>query len=123
MCSSDLIECLSFNGEAASKVVYLSPAHIIFNKDISIPPHTFINGVKSKIKKRYQYGVPHMRWAKRALDAFIHSTHESSSSKKRKTKHALDAFIESTHEGAKKVMFSDHVIAFKAGAQLAKAVK
>jgi hypothetical protein len=79
--------------------------------------------VKSKIKKSIDYNVPPMFWAKRALDAFIHSTHDSVKKRKIKTRHALDAFIESTHEGAKRFAHQHPVYIFKAGAELANKVK
>jgi hypothetical protein len=118
-----LMECIEFASETCERVVYISPAHIIHNCGVTVPPRTFINSVKGKVKKRFEYNVPLMRWAKNALDVFIASTHESSSRKRHKTKHALDAFIESTHEGAKRLSCSSEVIAFKAGAALAKSVK
>ena len=121
--SDIMIECIEFCCETVDRVVYLSPAHIIHNCGVSIPPKTFINGVKGKIKKRLEYHVPRMRWAKKALDYFIASTHDKPKRKRRGPKHALDAFIESTHEGAHKLRCPNEIIAFKAGAQLAKAVK
>ncbi|MEI7595598.1 MAG: hypothetical protein WCK02_07620 [Bacteroidota bacterium] len=118
-----LIECLVFTCENAGKVVYLSPAHIIYNQSAERPPITFIGSIKTKIKKRIDFNVPQMAWSKKALDAFIHSTHSVSSRNKHKSKHALDAFIESTHEGAKKLICQNDIIALKAGADLSNKVK
>ena len=118
-----MIESLLFNCDDSGKVVFISPAHIIFNNGVYIPPRTFVNGVKGKVKRREEYNVPRMRWAKKAIDAFIDSTHESSSRKRRKSKHALDSFIESTHEGVKRGVCPSQFLVFKAGAGLAKSVK
>ena len=118
-----LMECIEFVCETIDRVFYISPAQIIQEHTVVIPPSTFINSVKGKIKKRSECNVPPMLWAKKAFDAFIHSIHAINGRKKLKTKHALDAFIESTHEGAKKTICHNDFVAFKAGAALAKAVK
>jgi hypothetical protein len=96
-----LIECIEFVCDYNDRVFYISPAQMIHEHTVTIPPSTFVNSIRGKIKKRSEFNVPQMLWAK----------------------HALDAFIDSTHEGAKKTICQSDFVAFKAGAALAKAVK
>lgn len=70
------LQCFSFTCDIEGKVVYLSPAHIVFNHSVEVLSGNFLNSIKSMIKNRLNYNVPQTRWAKRALDAFIDSTHE-----------------------------------------------
>ena len=99
--SDIMIECIEFICETVDRVVYISPAHIVSNKEVHEVPHTFINSIKNKVKRHDEFNVPHMRWAKKALDAFI----------------------ESTHEGKAKCIPPKKVVKFKAGSDLASKVK
>lgn len=117
------VDCISFNCPDDGKVVYLSTSHLFFNKDYEILPQVIAEVIKPQIEKANLYHWNRRTGTRRALDAFIHSTHDKSFSKKRKTRHALDAFIESTHEGAKKQIDPNQIKAYKAGADLANKVK
>jgi hypothetical protein len=99
--SDCLIECIEFVCETIDRVFYISPAQLIHEHTVNRPPKSFVNSVKGKIKVSKVCNVPPMLWAKKALDAFIESTHESN----------------------KKTTFPHGFHAFKAGAALAKSVK
>ncbi len=96
-----LIVIITFTSEIAGKVVYLSPAHIIFNRGIELPSAALLDCIKDKISKRDEYHVPMQGWAKKTLAVCIESGHGSNAG-----------------QVSKKT-----VQKFKAGAELAKAVK
>ena len=96
-----LIVVLTFMTEEAGEVVYLSPAHIVFNKGIEAPTAALIDRIKDKIIKRDQYHVPLQSWAKKTLAVFLESAHSACANQARQLS----------------------VQKFKAGAALAKAVK
>ena len=65
-----LLECMAYNCTESGKVVYLSPAHVIFNRSAEVLPLTVINAIKDKIENRQELNVPDQRWANYALSAF-----------------------------------------------------
>ena len=87
------LQSFSFNCVTNSKIVYLSPAHIVFNHSVESLPGVLESSLKAKIKKYLALNLPKTRWAK----------------------HALDAFIDSTHEGKKKMYCSNQIFSFKVG--------
>ncbi len=96
-----LIVILTFMSEEAGKVVYLSPAHILFNKGIEAPTPALLDVIKDKISKRDEYKVPLLGWERKTLSVVIESG---------KGKQPTQATEKKVHK-------------FKAGAELAKAVK
>ena len=93
-----LIVIITFMTKEAGNVVYLSPAHILFNKGIEVPSAALLEIIGDKIDKQDEYHVPLQSWAKKTLAVCNVSNHGSCASKKVVQK-------------------------FKAGAALAKAVK
>jgi hypothetical protein len=65
------LECLLFNCPDSGKVVYLSPAHIIFNKSCKRPPGSFIEAVKFQVKKAEDNKIPSMGWADKTLTNYL----------------------------------------------------
>ncbi len=66
-----LLSLLQFNCPDPAKVVYLSPQHIISNKNLMLPSESFIALIR-KIKKRQDYfQVPPMNWSNRTLEVFL----------------------------------------------------
>lgn len=96
-----LLVIIDFMSEEAGKVVYLSPAHIFFNKSIEAPSDTLIAQIKDKILKKYEYHVPMQGWARKIIASCIESSKGGSINHSNKLR---------THK-------------FKAGAELAKSVK
>lgn len=96
-----LLVIISFMSEAIGKVVYLSPAHILFNKGIEAPSDVLLNRIKDKLIKKYEYHVPMQNWARKIIALCMESSKEGSI----------------IHSGK----FRPHK--FKAGAELAKSVK
>ncbi len=66
-----LLDVIDFNCPDASKVVYLSPAHIISNKTVLKNSDTF-NVLVRKLKKRQEYfQIPQSNWSSRTLEMFL----------------------------------------------------
>jgi len=96
-----LIVILTFMSEEAGKVVYLSPAHILFNKGIEAPSSALLEIIKDKISKRDECKVPLLGWERKTL-----------------------SIITESGKGNKSIHITEKKVhKFKAGAELAKAVK
>ncbi len=91
----------AFTGQVSGKVVYLSPAHFIFNKGIENPCGSFENLVKDKYKFFSTQKQPLMLWQKKIFEILAASGHP----------------VNTTCQTAKKV------VKFKAGNDLAGKVR
>ncbi|OFY26499.1 MAG: hypothetical protein A2275_16485 [Bacteroidetes bacterium RIFOXYA12_FULL_35_11] len=70
------VDCFSFKCETAGKVVYLSTGHLFFNKDYEKIPKELADIIKPKINKAKLYYWNRHKGPRKALDAFIASTHD-----------------------------------------------
>ena len=91
----------AFNCQVAGKVVYLSPAHFVFNKGIENPCGSFENLIKDKYKFFNSQKQPLMLWQKKIYEILAASGH----------------LVNTTCQTAKKV------VKFKAGNDLAGKVR
>jgi len=91
----------AFNCQASGKVVYLSPAHFVFNKGIDYPCSTFENLINEKYKFFNSPKQPFMLWQKKVYEILGASGHP----------------VNSACQTAKKV------VRFKAGNDLAGKVR
>lgn len=96
-----LLLIISFQSKETGKVVYLSPGHIYFNRDVDSPSETLIALIKDKIIKRDEFKVPFQSWERKTLQAFYESMPGNQVNQSMKMHHPR----------------------FKAGAELAKSVK
>ena len=96
-----LIECLLFNQDESGKVVYLSPGHMLLKREVLVPEDPFLQSIKDKANKRKACNVPHMGWARDAIDLFMTSKNVSKS----------------------KFLCPMQVVAFSAGSEMSKALK
>jgi len=91
----------TFSCQVSGKVVYLSPAHFVFNKGIEYPCNIFENLINEKYKFFNSPKQPFMLWQKKVYEILAASGHP----------------VNSTCQTAKKV------VRFKAGNDLAGKVK
>ena len=96
-----LLLLADFMCDSSGSVVYLSPGHFVFNNGISLDPPKAGNELATKIRRREEFKVPFQQWEKKIIENFI-----------------------TAHRGEVSMCsMKTHRPRFKAGAQLAKAVK
>ena len=65
----------TFNCPVSGKVVYLSPSHFMFNKEIEYSCENFENLVKDKYKFFHHHEQPLMNWQKKIFEILANSGH------------------------------------------------
>jgi hypothetical protein len=95
------VDCFAYVCPAAGKVVYLSNGHLFFNKSSEEIPQTILEAIAPYMQKAYHY---YRKW-------------------KIRPRKALDAFIESTHEKAKKKPCSYFPVSYAVGSDLSGTIK
>jgi len=63
-----LLLCAAYTCEKAGKVVYLNPAHFLYNYSIVLPSDEFVNKINSYIEKRNSMNIPFQMWEKKVLE-------------------------------------------------------
>jgi hypothetical protein len=66
-----LLLCASFNCDVTGKVVYLSPAHFIFNNGAEAIPNKVGNDLATKVKKRARFNIPFQTWEKQLIENIL----------------------------------------------------
>ena len=66
-----LLLCTNFKCDTTGKVVYLSPAHFIFNNGAEQIPLKVGNDLATKVKKRARFNIPYQLWEKQLIDNII----------------------------------------------------
>jgi hypothetical protein len=65
-----LLVIITFMGEEVGKVVYLSPAHILYNKGVEYPSSALVDCIQNKIDRSDDFNVPMQGWAVKTLKFF-----------------------------------------------------
>ena len=68
-----LLLIADFYCDISGKVVYLSPAHFVFNNSFSLKPFKAGSELTTKIKRREECKVPFQLWEKRIIENYISS--------------------------------------------------
>lgn len=74
-----LLQVFLFNGNQAGKVMYISPANIIFSHTPIDLPYKLMQAIKPLQQKCNDYQIPQMPWANKALDLCVQAARGSSS--------------------------------------------
>jgi nucleoid DNA-binding protein len=62
-----LLLCAAYTCENTGKVIYLNPAHFIYNNSMETPTDAFINKITAYIDKRDTMNIPFQQWEKITL--------------------------------------------------------
>ena len=74
-----LLLCASYKCDTAGKVVYLNPAHFLYNYSIETPADEFVNKISSYIEKRNSMNIPFQQWEKKTFEKIANSSKKQNS--------------------------------------------
>jgi hypothetical protein len=96
-----LLLCASFKCDTKGKVIYLSPAHFLFNNEVLPLSDKVVSELAPLMKKREDLNLSNQLWEKRLIENFVTSGKKS----------------------AQQYPWRHRVVRYKAGSELASKVK
>jgi hypothetical protein len=66
-----LLLIADFTCDTAGNVIYLSPAHFVFNDNISLTHFNGGSDLATKVKRREEFNIPYQLWEKKVIESYI----------------------------------------------------